>query len=92
MRAGRWGHPVSPCRLADVRLDVAVPHATGRAPALEVEDCACPPGYRGPSCQVSPPLSPWLWGCSRWLTPVPVPTGLRRGLHPQHQRALPGHL
>ncbi|XP_040507369.1 basement membrane-specific heparan sulfate proteoglycan core protein isoform X8 [Gallus gallus] len=38
-------------RLADVRLDVAVPHATGRPLALEVEDCTCPPGYRGPSCQ-----------------------------------------
>ncbi|XP_072210311.1 basement membrane-specific heparan sulfate proteoglycan core protein isoform X3 [Excalfactoria chinensis] len=38
-------------RLSDVRLDVAVPHATGRPPALEVEDCTCPPGYRGPSCQ-----------------------------------------
>ncbi|XP_040441615.1 LOW QUALITY PROTEIN: basement membrane-specific heparan sulfate proteoglycan core protein [Falco naumanni] len=38
-------------RLADVSLDVAVPHATGRPPALEVEDCACPAGYRGASCQ-----------------------------------------
>ncbi|XP_056364035.1 basement membrane-specific heparan sulfate proteoglycan core protein isoform X2 [Oenanthe melanoleuca] len=38
-------------RLADVTLDVAVPHATGLPPALEVEDCACPAGYRGPSCQ-----------------------------------------
>ncbi|XP_041319303.1 basement membrane-specific heparan sulfate proteoglycan core protein isoform X9 [Pyrgilauda ruficollis] len=38
-------------RLADVTLDVAVPHATGRPPALEVEDCTCPPGYRGASCQ-----------------------------------------
>ncbi|XP_075629462.1 basement membrane-specific heparan sulfate proteoglycan core protein isoform X7 [Balearica regulorum gibbericeps] len=38
-------------RLADVSLDVAVPHATGRPPALEVEDCACPPGYHGASCQ-----------------------------------------
>ncbi|XP_063273588.1 basement membrane-specific heparan sulfate proteoglycan core protein isoform X1 [Prinia subflava] len=38
-------------RLADVSLDVAVPHATGRPPALEVEDCTCPPGYRGASCQ-----------------------------------------
>ncbi|XP_054251094.1 basement membrane-specific heparan sulfate proteoglycan core protein [Indicator indicator] len=38
-------------RLADVSLDVAVPHATGRPPALEVEDCTCPAGYRGASCQ-----------------------------------------
>ncbi|XP_061235500.1 basement membrane-specific heparan sulfate proteoglycan core protein isoform X1 [Neopsephotus bourkii] len=38
-------------RLSDVTLDVAVPHATGRPPALEVEDCTCPAGYRGASCQ-----------------------------------------
>ncbi|XP_068772364.1 basement membrane-specific heparan sulfate proteoglycan core protein isoform X3 [Struthio camelus] len=41
----------SESRLADVRMDVAVPHATGLRQALEVEDCACPDGYRGPSCQ-----------------------------------------
>lgn len=46
--------PLRSRRLADVTLDVAVPHATGRPPALEVEDCACPPGYRGASCQVRP--------------------------------------
>lgn len=57
-QAGWWGRPLSPRRLADVTLDVAVPHATGRPPALEVEDCACPAGYRGASCQVSPLLSP----------------------------------
>ncbi|KAL7976138.1 hypothetical protein Chor_008235 [Crotalus horridus] len=32
-------------------MDVAVPHTTGLNPAPEVEDCTCPPGYRGPSCQ-----------------------------------------
>lgn len=35
-------------------MDVAVPENTGQDPALEVEQCTCPPGYRGPSCQVSP--------------------------------------
>lgn len=35
-------------------MDVAVPEDTGQDPALEVEQCTCPPGYRGPSCQVSP--------------------------------------
>ncbi|XP_066838054.1 basement membrane-specific heparan sulfate proteoglycan core protein isoform X7 [Anser cygnoides] len=50
IRASYTDRPME-SRLADVRLDVAVPHATGRPPALEVEDCACPPGYRGPSCQ-----------------------------------------
>ncbi|OWK12767.1 hypothetical protein Celaphus_00014746 [Cervus elaphus hippelaphus] len=34
-------------------MDVAVPEDTGQDPALEVEQCACPPGYRGPSCQLS---------------------------------------
>uniref|UniRef100_A0A8C0L4U3 Basement membrane-specific heparan sulfate proteoglycan core protein n=1 Tax=Canis lupus dingo TaxID=286419 RepID=A0A8C0L4U3_CANLU len=32
-------------------MDVAVPEDTGQDPALEVEQCTCPPGYRGPSCQ-----------------------------------------
>uniref|UniRef100_A0AAR2JID5 Heparan sulfate proteoglycan 2 n=1 Tax=Pygocentrus nattereri TaxID=42514 RepID=A0AAR2JID5_PYGNA len=32
-------------------MDIAVPHSTGNERALEVEECACPPGYRGPSCQ-----------------------------------------
>ncbi|XP_040389437.1 basement membrane-specific heparan sulfate proteoglycan core protein isoform X14 [Cygnus olor] len=50
IRASYMDQPME-SRLSDVRLDVAVPHATGRPPALEVEDCACPPGYRGPSCQ-----------------------------------------
>ncbi|KAF4789396.1 hypothetical protein TURU_151812 [Turdus rufiventris] len=50
IRASYSEHPEE-SRLADVTLDVAVPHATGLPPALEVEDCACPPGYRGASCQ-----------------------------------------
>lgn len=65
-RAVGTSRPVSPRRLADVSLDVAVPHATGRPPALEVEDCACPAGYRGASCQVRPgkvppPTLPQPW-------------------------------
>lgn len=35
-------------------MDVAVPEDTGQDTALEVEQCTCPTGYRGPSCQVSP--------------------------------------
>ncbi|XP_064381761.1 basement membrane-specific heparan sulfate proteoglycan core protein isoform X5 [Dromaius novaehollandiae] len=50
IRASYWEEP-SESRLADLRMDVAVPHATGLRRALEVEDCACPDGYRGPSCQ-----------------------------------------
>ncbi|KAM9115672.1 basement membrane-specific heparan sulfate proteoglycan core protein isoform 4-T4 [Pangshura tecta] len=38
-------------RLSNIHMDVAVPHATGLERAVEVEDCTCPPGYRGPSCQ-----------------------------------------
>ncbi|XP_053339071.1 basement membrane-specific heparan sulfate proteoglycan core protein isoform X5 [Clarias gariepinus] len=37
--------------LADIQMDIAVPHSTGNEQALEVEECACPQGYRGPSCQ-----------------------------------------
>lgn len=40
-------------RISGISMDVAVPEDTGQDPALEVEQCACPPGYRGPSCQVS---------------------------------------
>ncbi|CAG03826.1 unnamed protein product, partial [Tetraodon nigroviridis] len=38
-------------RITDIRMDIAVPEAVGSQPALEVEQCACPQGYRGPSCQ-----------------------------------------
>lgn len=44
------GCPLS--SIADIKMDVAVPESIGREPALEVEQCACPQGYRGPSCQV----------------------------------------
>ncbi|XP_060793465.1 basement membrane-specific heparan sulfate proteoglycan core protein isoform X7 [Neoarius graeffei] len=37
--------------VADIQMDIAVPHFTGNERALEVEECACPQGYRGPSCQ-----------------------------------------
>ncbi|KAG7472084.1 hypothetical protein MATL_G00104850 [Megalops atlanticus] len=37
--------------ISDIRMDIAVPHSTGQERALEVEECACPQGYRGPSCQ-----------------------------------------
>jgi hypothetical protein len=41
-------------RVSGISMDMAVPDSTGQDPALEVEQCTCPPGYRGPSCQVSP--------------------------------------
>ncbi|KAM7405195.1 hypothetical protein PAMP_012476 [Pampus punctatissimus] len=37
--------------ISDIRMDIAVPHSTGNERALTVEECACPQGYRGPSCQ-----------------------------------------
>uniref|UniRef100_A0A3P8QUC0 Heparan sulfate proteoglycan 2 n=1 Tax=Astatotilapia calliptera TaxID=8154 RepID=A0A3P8QUC0_ASTCA len=37
--------------VSDIQMDIAVPHSTGYERALEVEECACPQGYRGPSCQ-----------------------------------------
>lgn len=56
-------------------MDMAVPEETGQDPALEVEQCSCPPGYRGPSCQVSPgphagPASPSI------VLPTPSPRAL----------------
>ncbi|KAJ8258762.1 hypothetical protein COCON_G00177740 [Conger conger] len=37
--------------ISDIQMDIAVPHSTGRGQAMEVEECACPRGYKGPSCQ-----------------------------------------
>ncbi|XP_056400171.1 basement membrane-specific heparan sulfate proteoglycan core protein isoform X3 [Hyla sarda] len=38
-------------RISNIHMDIAVPHSTGLPPAVEVEKCACPVGYTGPSCQ-----------------------------------------
>ncbi|KAK9515159.1 hypothetical protein VZT92_025826 [Zoarces viviparus] len=35
----------------DISMEVSVPNYSGLAQALEVEQCRCPPGYRGLSCQ-----------------------------------------
>ncbi|XP_025920078.1 basement membrane-specific heparan sulfate proteoglycan core protein-like, partial [Apteryx rowi] len=37
--------------IAGVSMETAVPAAPGLPPAPEVEECRCPPGYRGLSCQ-----------------------------------------
>uniref|UniRef100_A0A673N5J0 Cell adhesion molecule-related/down-regulated by oncogenes n=1 Tax=Sinocyclocheilus rhinocerous TaxID=307959 RepID=A0A673N5J0_9TELE len=37
--------------VSNIQMDIAVPHSTGNERALEVEECACPQGYTGPSCQ-----------------------------------------
>lgn len=39
--------------LSDVALDTAVDHVTGEGIASWVEQCRCPAGYRGPSCEVN---------------------------------------
>ena len=39
--------------LRDVTLDIAVPDDTRQSLAYEVEQCRCPPGYIGMSCEVS---------------------------------------
>ncbi|EMP24866.1 Basement membrane-specific heparan sulfate proteoglycan core protein, partial [Chelonia mydas] len=50
IRASYMDRPTE-SRLSNIHMDVAVPHATGLEQAVEVEECTCPPGYRGPSCQ-----------------------------------------
>lgn len=45
--------------ISDISMEVAVPNYSGLAQALEVEQCRCPPGYQGLSCQVrSPCMAP----------------------------------
>lgn len=38
--------------LRDVSMDTAAPQSTGQSLATEVEQCVCPPGYIGLSCEV----------------------------------------
>lgn len=37
--------------ISDVSLDTSVPRNTGNARAFEVEECRCPPGHTGLSCE-----------------------------------------
>lgn len=39
--------------ITSVSMETAGPSYTSLPQALEVEECRCPPGYRGLSCQVS---------------------------------------
>lgn len=57
--------------IAGVSMETAVPTYSSLPRALEVEECRCPPGYRGLSCQVRWPLAdphPLAWG----LAAVPL--------------------
>ena len=40
------------CRISDVSMEIAENRNTGLGRALEVEECRCPRGYRGLSCEV----------------------------------------
>lgn len=68
-------------RVSGISMDVAVPEDTGQDPALEVEQCSCPPGYRGPSCQVSPGPHPPVYQQPPWCFQAPPPLVLP-GPHP----------
>ena len=41
------------CSIREVSLDFAEDRETGQSRAFEVEQCRCPPGYRGLSCEVN---------------------------------------
>lgn len=38
--------------ISGVSMEIAVPQYTGLERAVDVEQCRCPPGYHGLSCQV----------------------------------------
>ncbi|XP_038076283.1 basement membrane-specific heparan sulfate proteoglycan core protein-like isoform X2 [Patiria miniata] len=38
-------------RIRDISMDIAVPENTGQPQAMSVEDCQCPDGYTGLSCE-----------------------------------------
>lgn len=49
--------------ITGISMETAVPAYTSLPQALEVEECRCPPGYQGLSCQVRQPA-----GASRTQT------------------------
>ncbi|XP_032903835.1 basement membrane-specific heparan sulfate proteoglycan core protein isoform X4 [Amblyraja radiata] len=51
MIRGSYSEGATESRISQIRMDVAVPHSTGQEKAVEVEECVCPEGYKGTSCQ-----------------------------------------
>ncbi|XP_078281510.1 basement membrane-specific heparan sulfate proteoglycan core protein [Rhinoraja longicauda] len=51
MIRGSYSERATESRISQIRMDVAVPHSTGQEIAVEVEECVCPEGYKGTSCQ-----------------------------------------
>lgn len=80
--------------ISDISMEMAVPNYSGLAQALEVEQCRCPPGYQGLSCQVSP-LSPALRPRLVPLIMMEMPIslqGLCTWIHAHGRRPVPGPL
>jgi len=48
-----YGSRMSATSLSNVMMDTAVPFNTGQEAAHLVEECHCPQGYKGTSCEVS---------------------------------------
>ncbi|KAG2459685.1 PGBM protein, partial [Polypterus senegalus] len=53
--------------ISNIRMDIAVPYSTGKEKASEVEECACPTGYSGPSCQQEATSETCAYVCCKWL-------------------------
>lgn len=47
-----YNNLMSSVSLRNLEMEIAVPQMTGNRQAPEVENCRCPEGYAGLSCQV----------------------------------------
>lgn len=81
--------------ISDISMEVAVPNYSGLAQALEVEQCRCPPGYQGLSCQVSVHflllLVAWV-KCSLMCITQCLVLGLCTWIYPHWRRFIPRSL
>lgn len=81
--------------ISDVVMEVAVPNYSGLAQALEVEQCRCPPGYQGLSCEVivlTPSADFFFVGISTTVSAPCHPAGLCPWIHSYRWRFIPGSL